>query len=132
MPLGCNCFAPPFHHQHEGKLKAVIGNQLIKTLKPEAKSYDVRDSKLPGFVLRVLPSGTMTYLANYARGKHYTIGRASVHTPVQAREQVRKILAAVVNGVDPMAERKSSRAYTLKSYIRRGLCPLGDGSSKMG
>ena len=104
-------------------MKAAISNQLVKTLKPEAKSYDVRDTKLPGFVLRVLPSGTMTYLANYARGKHYTIGRASVLTPVQARERVRKILAAAVNGVDPMAEKKSSRAYTLKSYIEEAYGP---------
>lgn len=104
-------------------MKAVIGNQLIKTLKPGPKSYDVRDTRLPGFVLRVLPSGTMTYLANYARGKHYTIGKASVLTPVQAREEARNILAAVVRGVDPMAEKKASKAYTLKTFIEKAYGP---------
>ena len=53
-------------------MRALIGVELLRKLPavpPGKQSIDVRDTKLPGFVLRVRASGQHTYFANYARGK---------------------------------------------------------------
>lgn len=41
---------------------AVINKQLISSLKPSAKAYDIRDKKLTGFLLRVNISGKLMYV----------------------------------------------------------------------
>ena len=51
-----------------------ITNTLIAKLKPKQKQYDVRDSTLKGFMIRVHPSGNMTYALQYKRGGRVTIG----------------------------------------------------------
>lgn len=97
--------------------KAVIGNRFVSSLKPHNKPYEIRDQKLTGFLLRVQPSGIMTYICQYARGKRITIGKTDVLTPVQAREQAKKILADAVRGIDPMAEKRKQKEYSLKTYL---------------
>ncbi len=98
-----------------------IGNQLIAKLKPAFNSYDVWDSKLTGFILRVLPSGTMVYRCEYARGKRITLGKASVLTAAQARDRAKEILADVVKGHNPISKR--NKAYTLKEFIEKEYAP---------
>lgn len=100
-------------------MKAIIGNKLIASLKPQEKPYEVRDAKLTGFILRVQPSGVMTFIAQYARGKRVNIGPASVLTPAQARERVIEILADVVKGNDPQEEKrkKKEKKHILESFL---------------
>lgn len=102
-------------------MKQFIGNQLIAKLKPSIKSYDVWDSKLTGFILRVLPSGAMVYRCEYARGKRITLGRVGVLTPAQARDRAREILADVVKGNNPVSKR--IKPYTLKEFIEKEYVP---------
>jgi integrase len=102
-------------------MKMFIGNQLIGKLKPDVKSYDVWDSKLTGFILRVLPSGVMVYRCEYARGKRVTLGRVGVLTPTEARDRAREILADVVKGNNPLSKR--NKAYTLKEFIEKEYAP---------
>lgn len=97
--------------------KAVIAAQLIKRLKPKAKPYEVRDSRLTGFLIRVQPSGYMSYVAEWGRGKRKSIGRVGVLTPAQARDFARDILADATLGNDPREETKRNSAYTLDSYL---------------
>ncbi|MCX7125423.1 MAG: integrase arm-type DNA-binding domain-containing protein [Gammaproteobacteria bacterium] len=58
-----------------------ITNTLIAKLKPKQKQYDVRDSTLKGFMIRVHPSGNMTYALQYKRGGRVTIGSVEVLKP---------------------------------------------------
>jgi integrase len=102
-------------------MKMFIGNQLIGKLKPDIKSYDIWDSKLTGFILRVLPSGTMVYRCEYARGKRVTLGKVGVLTPAQARDRAREILADVVKGNNPANRR--NKTYTLKEFIEKEYAP---------
>jgi integrase len=70
------------------------------------------DVELKGFGLLILPSGTKTYIANYrvaGRQQRQVIGRHGVLTPEQARDRARRILAAVADGRDPVAERRSNQ-----------------------
>ena len=99
-------------------MKAVIANRLVASIKPSKEPYEVRDSRLKGFILRVQPTGSMSYIAQYGRGKRVTIGKADKLTPAQARDRAKKILADVTLGADPMADRRAARAYDLKTYLR--------------
>ena len=56
-------------------MQATIGNSLLAKLEPRAKSYDVRDVKLKGFILRVQPTGGMYYRVEYARGNEFHLDR---------------------------------------------------------
>jgi len=94
-----------------------IGNRLVATVKPGPRPYEIRDSRLPGFLLRVQPSGTLIYICEYGRGKRITIGGAVKLTSTQARDKAREILAAVELGADPQAERKARKAHTLETFI---------------
>jgi integrase len=89
-------------------MRALIGVELLRKL--PAGPVDVRDTKLPGFVLRVRPSGTHSYFANYARGKWQALGTTAVLKAPEAREQARQALADVAKGADPTAKRKAERA----------------------
>jgi integrase len=97
-------------------MKEFIGNNLIAKLKPRAKAYDVWDTKLTGFILRVLPSGSMVYRCEYARGKRITLGKANLLTPAQARDEARRILSEAVIGVLP-SHSKHARDLTLEKFF---------------
>lgn len=107
-------------------MQAVISNSLIKKLKPAEKPYEVRDTRLKGFLLRVQPSGVMTFYVEYGRGKRIAIGRADAVTPTQARDGGKAILAAAYQGGDPMATRRQAKAHTLASFIEEIYAPWAE------
>lgn len=88
---------------------AAITNSLIKTLKPHKERYDVRDKALKGFMIRVFPSGKMSYRCQYARGKHITIGDVNVLKVAEARDEAKKILGEYAKGVDPAQAKKEAK-----------------------
>ena len=83
-----------------------LTQQLITRLKPDAKPYEVRCDKLKGLLVRVQPSGTLSFVCQYARGKRITLGDARVLTLEQARTKAREILGQVATGADPQEGRK--------------------------
>ena len=93
-------------------MKALIGVDLLRKL-PDGP-VDVRDVKLPGFVLRVRASGMHTYFANYARGKWKVLGTTSVLTPPEAREAARNVLGDAMQGGDPIADAREAKAAEAK------------------
>lgn len=96
----------------------LISNSFIKTIQPRSAKYDVRDSKLIGFLVRVYPSGRMSYVVQYQRGKRITIGPVGVLTPAQARERATQILADVSRGVD-IQSKKRGGIPTLSQFLQR-------------
>ena len=81
--------------------------------KPPAsgESY-VWDREIPGFGLRIRPSGASAYVLLYrfaGRARRMTLGSGRVLTPDEARKLARQALAAVAAGRDPAAERKQAR-----------------------
>ena len=98
-------------------IQAAISNGLVNSLKPQAKPFEVRDTRLKGLLLRVQPDGVMSYVVEYGRGKRLTVGRADALAPAQARNRARAILADAYAGNHPMAARRRARAHTLASFV---------------
>ena len=99
-------------------VQGLLGVPLIKSLKPTDKPYEVRDTRLKGLILRVQPSGAMTYYVEYARGKRVSLGRADVISPQQARDQAKDILAETFKGNDPgAAAAKQAQEHTFGSFL---------------
>lgn len=112
-------------------MRALIGVELLRKL--PAGSCDVRDTKLPGFVLRVRPSGTHTYFANYGRGKWQRLGTTAALTPPEARARARQTLGDVMKGADPVAAKRASQAVvTFDAFINDHYQPWALAQQKSG
>jgi integrase len=74
---------------------------LVGTLLPRAAPYEVRDVELTGFLIRVQPSGVMTYYVEIARGKRIKLGRAATLKTHLARDLAKRMLGNVANHRDP-------------------------------
>ena len=85
--------------------------------------YFIWDGDLPGFGLRVFPSGRKRYIVQYRAGRRsrrISLGPSTVLTCEQARSQAIAILAATRNGDDPAAKREAGRqAITVKELAER-------------
>ncbi len=94
----------------------------------DGKSRDVRwDGVLPGFGVRVYPSGQKAYLISYrvaGRKRLMTLGDCRVFTLDEAREDARGHLVMAKRGKDPLEERqKAAQGETFadleNAYIER-------------
>jgi hypothetical protein len=99
-------------------IKGKFSQKLIDGLKAQPKPFEMRDTELKGFLLRVQPSGVKTYICQYARGRRLTIGSPEIMTPFQARELVKEKLALyLTTGVDPMQQKKVEKAHKFESFV---------------
>ena len=104
-------------------MRQSISKQILKQLRPKSRPYEVRDTRLTGFMLRVQPSGYMSYVCEYGRGRRLTIGSTAIFTPSQARDEAKLILADAIKGIDPSAARNRCKSLTLKSFIEEKYRP---------
>jgi integrase len=102
-------------------MRAIIGAKLIasKTAAPSAKPFEIRDQRLPGFILRVQPSGARSYYAQVGRGQRVALGKVGVLTPDEARERCEKVLGNVAHGRPPMHGLDGAESLTLREFIEK-------------
>jgi integrase len=71
------------------------------------------DGEIPGYGVRVKPSGVKTYVLKYqtrfGQQRKLTIARVGDLTPEQARTKATKLRALIADGGDPAAERQAAR-----------------------
>jgi integrase len=110
--------------QGEIGLKTKLTTSVIKNLKVKERRYSVSDTEVMGLLVRVEPSGSKNYYADYRNprtGRRISrrLGYTHELTVTQARELVMSIRADVRNtGVDPTAvERELRERLTLKELI---------------
>jgi len=94
-----------------------ITNRIVNGLEVKNKPYEVRDTGLKGLLLRVQPSGVMTYYLEFKRGKRTKVGRADAITPFQARELGRKVLSEVYGGADPTERKPNGQEDTYIEFL---------------
>ncbi len=90
-----------------------LTNRTVAAIKPGDPDLFVWDDELPGFGLRVKPSGVKSYILQY-RNQHnvsrrYTLGRHGVIGPEKARVKAKSLLARVQDGADPATLRRAAR-----------------------
>lgn len=95
----------------------LISAAFVRQAKPKSTAYDVRDSRVRGFLLRVHPSGRMAFYAQYARGKRAKLGNADAISVEQARERAKKIIGEAYQGADPMAAVREAKVATFSEFV---------------
>lgn len=100
-------------------MQAKLTAQTIRSLHAGDKPYEVVDMELKGFLLRVQPSGVMTYYFSYrneqGRRARYRIGKHGTLSAAQARDEALILSARVIAGEDVQATKKQERATAQKS-----------------
>jgi integrase len=104
-----------------------LTKRTIDATKPDdGREVVVWDDELPGFGIRIKPSGAKSFLIQYrnrnGRSRRITIGRYGVLTPEEGRKQARLALADVARGEDPADKRAADRsAMTVAELCREYL-----------
>ena len=68
---------------------------------PREKPFEITDKRLPGFVLRIQPSGRMSFVVRWRRGGRKTLGAVGILTPAEARDRAERVLGNIAHGRDP-------------------------------
>jgi integrase len=104
------------------RVQAKITIRLVKSLTPRAQPYEIFDTDLTGFLLRVQPSGYMSYYLAYrardGRGKRFRVGRADALTVAQARDLAEKHMAQVMAGIDVQEVRQQERHEAQRTQLQ--------------
>lgn len=81
-------------------MRAIIGSILLssKVSQPTDKPFEIYDSRLPGFTLRVQPSGIRSYYARFGRNRRVAVGKVGAVSPEEARGRCQKVLGNVAHG----------------------------------
>ena len=91
-----------------------LNNRNALSLQPDP-SGDIYawDDDLPGFGLRIKPSGVRSFMVQYRNSsgisRRITIGRFGVVTTEEARNLAKRVLADVIKGDDPTAKQLENR-----------------------
>lgn len=91
-----------------------LNKRSVDSLLPPSKGQAVLwDTEVRGYGVRVLPSGTKTFILQYRNPegiqRRINIGRSGVLTVDQARDQAKLFLASVIKGEDPADETRRAR-----------------------
>ena len=92
-----------------------LTKRFVEATEIGATRYDIFDSQIPGFGIRIAPSGTRTYVLMYRSGGRrwrVSLGRHGIVTPEQAREAAIDILARVKRGENLAASRQGGGHIT--------------------
>ena len=97
--------------------RTIATRQTVDALQPAEKPYIAWDDRLVGFGVRVLPSGTRSFILNYRPGggrkapnRRIVLGRCERTSPDAARRMAEEMLVRIAAGEDPAAERAKARA----------------------
>lgn len=100
--------------------------RLVESAKPEAKPYELRDSQVPGLLLRVQPTGYRAFYfeSGWGGARRARIGNAKALTLNQARDIAVDLLGQAQRGVRPGDALPSSRkSPRLGTFIEETYTP---------
>jgi integrase len=105
-------------------MRAVIGPKLLssKVAQRAKKPFEIYDSRLPGFTLRIQPSGVRSYYARFGRNRRIALGKVGTLLPEEAREKCQKVLGNVAHGRHPLHGLEGD-GLTLGQFIKETYRP---------
>jgi integrase len=93
-----------------------ITKRIVDGLRARDNEYAVWDAQMPGFGIRVRPTGAKSFVVVYRAGsgrgapvRRYTIAGVGKIAPELARKRAKALLGQVAHGHDPAGERTSER-----------------------
>lgn len=103
-----------------------LSKRTVDALEARTTDYFVWDSELPGFGVRVMPSGRKSYLIQYRdsgrRTRRKGVGKHGIVTAEEAKKHARELLASVAHGGNPAEETLRKRdASTVEQLCKRFL-----------
>jgi integrase len=100
-------------------MQATIGSMLLssKVAQPTKKPFEIYDSRLSGFTLRVQPTGVRSYYARFGRNRRVALGQAGSIEPDEARERCQIVLGNVAHGRHPLHGLGGTDGITLGMFI---------------
>lgn len=112
-----------------------LTKRAVEAISPGASDVFVWDEALPGFGLRVKPSGVRSYVVQYrnrgGQSRRLTLGQHGVITCDEARRSAVQKLAAVARGEDPAQEdREARKAETVADLCARYLAEHAETKKK--
>ncbi len=114
-----------------------ITKARVERIQPDDNDVFAWDDELPGFGVRVKPTGVRSYVIQYrnrhGRSRRLTVGRHGRLTAEEARQEARRLLADVARGSDPATDRKAFRnAPTIGEFAERYMTEYAPGKKKPG
>jgi integrase len=106
-------------------MHAFIGPTLLagKEVQPREKPFEIYDSRLSGFTLRVQPTGVRAYYARFGRSRRVALGKVGTLLPSEAREKCQKVLGNVAHGRHPLHGLSGMDGLTLGQFIEETYTP---------
>src|ERR1700732_1989918 len=100
-------------------MQRFIGATLLASTEaqPKRKPFEIYDNRLPGFMLRVQPSGVRSYYARFGRNRRVVLGKVSTVAPEDARERCQKVLGNVAHGRHPLHGLGGTDGITLGMFM---------------
>lgn len=106
-------------------MRTKLTKRLIDGALPSATTAFLWDEALPGFGVKIEPSGHRTFVLQYSHGdrsRRLKLGRVGDLTLDEARREAQRLRGQVALGRDPGAERTVARqAPTLRAFAERYL-----------
>lgn len=115
--------------------KLKLTKMVADAAHPKQHAYELRDTAIPGFLLKVTPKGRkvfmVAYVANNGQRRKPAIGRFGEVTVEQARTIAQDWLADVRKGRDPSAEKSAAhRAPIVKELFERFISDYSEPRNK--
>ena len=115
--------------------KIKLTKTAVDAASPKERDYELRDTMIPGFLVKVTPAGRkifmVAYVAHNGQRRKPAIGRYGEITVEQARGIAQDWLAEVRRGVDPSAERAAARqAPTVKELFDQFMTDYSESRNK--
>lgn len=104
--------------------KTKLTKTVVSRAEPREREYEIRDTKTPGFLVKVLPSSSKVFMLAYRTNagvrRKPSIGRFGELTVEEARDIAKDWLAEARKGDDPSAAKQELRgAMTLAELCDR-------------
>jgi integrase len=100
-------------------MQAIIESMLLssKAAQPTRKPFEIYDSRLSGFTLRVQPTGVRSYYARFGRNRRVALGQVESIEPDEARERCQIVLGNVAHGRHPLHGLGGTDGITLGMFV---------------